>query len=129
MVSEMPSAETATRARDARTRPSPEPERLQHVLWLPGGAIAHFLAGRPEQGVQWTEDALRHNPRHLISLFLRVAAEMAAGQSTAGRRFVDRMRAINPSLDVKFVSKLLPFKFGDDKERILSALRAAGLPG
>jgi hypothetical protein len=63
-----------------------------------------------------------------MSLFLRAAAEMAPGQAPAGRRSVERMRAINPALDVKFASKMLPFKFADDKERILSALRAAGLP-
>jgi hypothetical protein len=28
-------------------------------LLLPGGAIVHFLAGRTEQAIQWTEDALR----------------------------------------------------------------------
>lgn len=97
-------------------------------LWLPGGAIVHFLAGRPEEAIQWTEDALRLNPRHLISLFLRVAAEMAAGRSAAGRQYVERIRSLNPALDVKFAGKMLPFKFAEDKQRILSALRAAGLP-
>jgi hypothetical protein len=53
---------------------------------------------------------------------------MAAGQRTAGQRTVERMRAINPALDIKFASKMLPFKFFEDKELILSALRAAGLP-
>ena len=38
------------------------------------------------------------------------------------------MRALNPALNVRFASKMLPFKFAEDKERILSALRAAGLP-
>ena len=69
-------------------------------LWLPGGAIAHFLAGRMEQAIQWTEDALRLNPRHMISLFLRTAAEVAAGQTDAGRRTVERMRAVNPTATV-----------------------------
>jgi hypothetical protein len=45
----------------------------------------------------------------------------------AGAR-VARMRAINPALDLKFASKMLPFKFTADKERILLGLRAAGLP-
>jgi adenylate cyclase len=36
-------------------------------LWLPGGAIVHFLAGRTEQAIQWTEDALRLNPRHVCA--------------------------------------------------------------
>lgn len=98
-------------------------------LWLPGGAIAHLLAGRPEQAIQWTDDALRLNPRHLISLLLRAAAEMAGGQDDAGRRSVERMRAINPALDIKFARKMLPFKFVEDREFILSGLRAAGLPG
>ncbi len=97
-------------------------------LWLPGGAIVHFLAGRPEDSIRWSEDALRLNPRHLISLFLRAAAEVAAGRDMAARRFVERMRAINPALDIRFASKMLPFKYLDDKERILSALRTAGLP-
>jgi len=39
------------------------------------------------------------------------------------------MRAINPALDIKFASKMLPFKFVEDREIILSGLRAAGLPG
>jgi adenylate cyclase len=104
------------------------PRDSSMFLWLPGGAIAHLLDGRPEKAIQWTDDALRLNPRHLISLFLRVAAEMAAGHSSAGRQYVERMRAINPALDVKFASKMVPFKFAEDKERVLSALRAAGLP-
>jgi TolB-like protein len=98
-------------------------------LWLPGGAIAHLIAGRPEQAIRWTEDALRLNPRHLISLFLGAAAEMAAGQDEAARRYVERMQAINPALDIKFARKMLPFKFVEDRELILSGLRAAGLPG
>ncbi len=61
-------------------------------LWLPGGAIVHFLAGRTDQAIQWTEDALQLNPRHVISLFLRAAAEVAAGQTDAARRTVERMR-------------------------------------
>ncbi len=97
-------------------------------LWLPGGAIAHFLCGRLDEAIRWADDALRLNPRHLISLFLRAAAEMAADRQDAARRSVKRMRAINSALDVKFAGKMLPFKFADDKERILSALGAAGLP-
>ena len=97
-------------------------------LWLPGGAIAHLLADRPEEAIRWTEDALRLNPRHLISLFLRVAAEMAAGHAALAHQYVQRMRGINPALDLKFAGNMLPFKYSDDKERILSALGAAGLP-
>ena len=111
---------------DRARRLSPRDSSM--FLWLPGGAIAHFLAGRPEQAIQWTEDALRLNSRHLISLFLCAAAQMAAGQDNAAHRSVERMRAINPSLDIKFASKMLPFKFADDKEQILSALGAPGLP-
>lgn len=96
-------------------------------LWLPGGAIAHFLAGRPQEAIRWTNDALRLNPRHLISLLLRAAAEAAAGQDAVAGEYVKRMRTINPALDLKFASKMLPFKYADDKERILSALRTAGL--
>ena len=96
-------------------------------LWLPGGAIAHFLAGRPQEAIRWTNDALRLNPRHLISLLLRAAAEAAAGQDAVAGEYVKRMCTINPALDLKFASKMLPFKYADDKERILSALRTAGL--
>ncbi len=105
------------------------PRDSSMFLWLPGGAIAHLLVGRPEQAIQWTDDALRLNPRHLISLLLRAAAEMAGGQDDAGRRSVERMRAINQALDIKFARKMLPFKFVEDREFILSGLRAAGLPG
>ena len=37
-------------------------------------------------------------------------------------------RTVGPYIDVKFASKMLQFKFTDDKERIVSALTAAGLP-
>ena len=97
-------------------------------LWLPGGAIAHFLAGRPQEAIRWTEDALQLNPRHLISLLLRAAAETAGGREAVARQYVERMRAINPALDLKFAGRMLPFKYADDRERILSALTAAGLP-
>jgi TolB-like protein/tetratricopeptide (TPR) repeat protein len=98
-------------------------------LWLPGGAIAHFLAGRPQEAIRWTEDAMQLNPTHLISLLLRAAAEAAVGRNAVARRYVERMRAINPALDLKFAGRMLPFKYADDKERILSALAAAGMPG
>ena len=104
------------------------PHDSSMFLWLPGGAIAHLLAGRPEQAIRWTEDALALNPRHLISLLLRAAAEVAVKREAAAHQFVERMRAINPKLDLKFASKMLPFKYADDKERILSSLRGAGLP-
>jgi TolB-like protein len=97
-------------------------------LWLPGGAIAHLLAGRPEEAIRWTEEALRLNPRHLISLFLRAAAEVAAERSEVARQFVGRIREINPALDLKFAGKMLPFKHHEDKKTILGALTAAGLP-
>jgi tetratricopeptide (TPR) repeat protein len=96
-------------------------------LWLPGGAIAHFLAGRPQEAIRWTEDALQLNPRHLISLLLRAAIEVAVGRDAVARRYVERMRAINPALDLKFGGRMLPFKYAGDKERILSALARAGL--
>jgi tetratricopeptide (TPR) repeat protein len=96
-------------------------------LWLPGGAIAHLLAGRPQQAIRWTDDALRLNERHLISLLLRTAAEVEAGREAASRQYVERMIAINPALDLRFAGKMLPFKYVEDKERILSALRTAGL--
>ena len=90
-------------------------------------AIAHFWTGRPQEAIRWTEDALQLNKRHLISLLLRAAAEAAAGRDAVARRYVERMRAINPALDLKFAGRTLPFKFADDKERILFALTSAGL--
>jgi TolB-like protein/Tfp pilus assembly protein PilF len=104
------------------------PHDSSMFLWLPGGAIAHLLAGRPQHAIRWTEDALRLNPRHLISLLLRAAAEMAANREALARQFVERMCAVNPKLDLKFAGRMLPFKFAEDRERILSDLRAAGLP-
>jgi hypothetical protein len=44
------------------------------------------------------------------------------------RQFVGRIREINPALDLKFAGKMLPFKHREDKETILGALAAAGLP-
>ena len=86
-------------------------------LWLPGGAIAHFLAGRPQEAIRWTDDALRLNPRHLISLLLRAAAGEAVERDSLAREHVERMRAINPALDLKFAGQMLPFKYADDKEQ------------
>jgi TolB-like protein/Tfp pilus assembly protein PilF len=98
-------------------------------LWLPGGAIAHLLAGRPDDAGRFAEDALRLNPRHLISLLLRTAAEVAAERHDVARQFVERMQQISPALDLKFAGQMLPFKYAQDKRAILSALSAAGLPG
>ncbi len=97
-------------------------------LWLPGGAMVHLLENRNNEAIRWTEDALRLNPRHLISLFLRVAAEMGEGNTPAAHQHVERIRGVSPTLDVDFASRMLPFRHADDKELILSALRAAGLP-
>ena len=80
------------------------PHDSSMFLWLPGGAIAHLLAGRPQEAIRWTEDALQLNPRHLISLLLRAAAEVAAQRETVAREFVERMRAIDQRLDLKFAS-------------------------
>jgi hypothetical protein len=97
-------------------------------LWLPGGAIVHLLEKRNDEATRWTEDVLRLYPRHLISLLLRAAADMGAGNTSAARQHVERIRGISPTLDVAFASKMLAFQHSDDKELILSALRAAGLP-
>lgn len=96
-------------------------------LWLPAGAIAHLLAGRPKEAIRWSEDALRLNPRHLISLLFLAAAEIAAGEKGEARRVVDRMLGINPALDLRFARKMLPLRYSEDKISVLSALKAAGL--
>jgi TolB-like protein/Flp pilus assembly protein TadD len=97
-------------------------------LWLPAGAIAHLLAGRDQEAIRWSEEALRLNPRHLISLLFRTAAEIAAGNDKVARQFVGRMLGINPTLDLKFASKMLPLRYPEDKASVVSALKAAGLP-
>lgn len=98
-------------------------------LWLPAGAIAHLCAGRPEQSIWWTEEALKLNPRHLISLFLRTAAEIKMERPEVARQFAERIHNINPAIDLKFAAKMLPFKYPDDKQSILAALKSAGVPG
>jgi Flp pilus assembly protein TadD len=122
-------------------RPAPAIEALQRAMrlspldpqrWMfEGGlALAHLVAGRYEEAIEWADRALQENPRAMAVLRLKAAACGQLGRIEEGRECVRRLRELVPGSTVagskeglrSFVSPEVLTIYAD-------GLRKAGLPG
>jgi adenylate cyclase len=92
-------------------RPAPAIEALQRAMrlspldpqrWMfEGGlALAHLVAGRYEEAIEWVDRALQENTRAMAVLRLKAAACGQLGRIEEGRECVRRLRELVPGSTV-----------------------------
>jgi tetratricopeptide (TPR) repeat protein len=93
-----------------------------------GTAYAHFFAGRYEEASIWAEKAVRARPTWLTAVRGAAATHALAGRLDEARKFMARMRELDPALRISNLKELLPLRREEDFARWADALQLAGLP-
>jgi TolB-like protein len=93
-----------------------------------GIAYAHFFAGRYDEASVWAEKAVRARPTWLTAVRGAAASHALAGRLEEARKFMTRMRDLDPTLRISNLKDLLPLRRPEDFAKWSEALQKAGLP-
>jgi TolB-like protein/class 3 adenylate cyclase len=91
-------------------------------------ALGHFLAGRFEDSLLWTERALLEQPNLLLPLLCLVGTTALLGRIDEAQRLVPRLLQVNPSFRISDIKDMGPFRRPEDPARFAEGARLAGLP-
>jgi TolB-like protein/tetratricopeptide (TPR) repeat protein len=103
---------------------------FQHV----GFTVAHFVAGKYDEAVNWTAAGLSRYVTHVPLLRYRAASLGLLGRTDEARQVVQRMLAIVPDLTIARARRHVeiemknPYKRPGVSEAYYEGLRRAGLP-
>jgi TolB-like protein len=92
-------------------------------------AFAHFIAGRDDEAARWAAMALRVKPNWPPGLRMTIASNAMRGQAEPVRRALNAYRHIDPEVTIAKLCGFYPFRREADRERLIAAMRKAGVPG
>jgi len=98
-------------------------------LFLPqtGMALAHFFAGRYEEGLSWATSAIQRQPNFPGAQRILMANLAMAGRIAEARRACDAVLQTDAALRISGI-KSTPFRRLEDVEKLGQAWRIAGVP-
>jgi len=100
---------------------------LGHVFtW--GLALAHFIAGRYEQSLEWAEVSARDQPRYIPPLRHRVVLYAHFGRLEEAKELLQRVFDLTPGLTIAKFKAHQRFLSPEILAPYLEDLRKAGLP-
>jgi predicted Zn-dependent protease len=91
-------------------------------------AFAHFIAGRYGEAVTWADACLHTQDDYHTGLRILATSCALTGRSAKARAAVTRLRALNPTLRVRDLENIAPFRRSEDSKLYAEGLRLAGLP-
>ena len=107
-------------------RLSPLDPTLYHMRV--GTAFAHLLAGRFDEASSWAERAFREEPNYHPAAIVKSARNALAGRTDEARKAMQRLRQIDPTLNISNLKDRHPIRRPDDLTRFADGLRMGGLP-
>lgn len=90
--------------------------------------FAHFIAGRDDEAAHWAAMALRVKPGWLPALRVAIVSNAMRGRMEEARHALDWYRRIDPAVSVDKISECYPLRRPVDRERLMLAMRKAGVP-
>ena len=92
-------------------------------------AFAHFIAGRDDEAARWAAMALRVKPNWLPALRMAVASNAMRGEAEQAKRALNAYLTIDPQVTIAKLCEYYPFRREADRERLIAAMRKAGVSG
>ena len=96
-------------------------------LYLYSLGISYCWTGQYEEGVTWCEKAVRREPNSLFARLFMAMAYSFSGRDEEARVEAAEVLRIYPKFSLKKFAKKVGYKNQEDKERLIVALRKAGL--
>lgn len=90
--------------------------------------FAHFIAGRDDDAAEWAAMGLRAKPNWLPALRVAIAANAMRGRVDEVKRSLDAYSQIDPHVSIRKICEYYPLRRSIDRERLIVAMRKAGVP-
>ena len=91
-------------------------------------AVAHLVARRFEQAIEWVDRALHEQPRTVVGMRAKVVALAHLGRLDEARAELSRVLAIDPKATIADCREYAHFHAPEVLELYVTGLRLAGLP-
>ncbi|MEO8443113.1 MAG: hypothetical protein ABI547_11540, partial [Betaproteobacteria bacterium] len=91
-------------------------------------AFAHFIAGRDDHAAEWAAMALRVKPNWLPALRVAIASNAMRGKVDAANLLLSLYLRIDPGVSIPKICEYYPFGREADRQRLILAMRTAGVP-
>jgi adenylate cyclase len=89
---------------------------------------AFRIAGRNDEAIAAAKQAVQRGPKSTLSRIALAAAFSAAGRNEEGRVAAAEVLKLNPNFSLEAYVKTVPIKDRSELNRLMDALRKAGLP-
>jgi adenylate cyclase len=96
-----------------------------YYFWSLGWAYA--WAGQYEEGITWGEKAVRQQPDDIFARIMMATVYSFSGKEEEAQAEAAEVMRIDPNFSLEKYAKIVTYKYKDDKERAIEALRKAGL--
>jgi adenylate cyclase len=96
-------------------------------IYLYSLGISYILTRQYDKAITWCEKAVRREPNSLLARLFLAAAYSQAGRDEQARIEAAEVLKINPKFSLEKFAQNVTYKNQEDKERLISALRQAGL--
>ena len=90
-------------------------------------AFAHFIAGRDQEAAEWAALALRTKPNWMPALRVAIASNAMHGRAAEAKAALQLYEQIDPEASIRKICEHYPFQRQKDKQRLVKALRKAGV--
>jgi TolB-like protein len=90
-------------------------------------AFAHFVAGRDQEAAEWAAMALRTKPNWMPALRVAIASNAMKGRAAEAKAALQSYEQVDPDLSIRKICEHYPFRRQKDKQRLVKALRKAGV--
>ncbi len=89
--------------------------------------ISYILTRQYDEAINWCEKAVHREPNSWVARLFLAAAYSRAGRDEKARIEAAEVLRINPKFSLEQFAQSVTYKNQEDKERLISALRQAGL--
>jgi TolB-like protein len=90
-------------------------------------AFAHFIAGRDDEAARWAAMALRVKPNWPPALRVTIASNAMRGEAAEVQRALSVYMTIDPQVSIANICEYYPLRREADRQRLIAAMRTAGL--
>lgn len=90
-------------------------------------AFAHFVAERDREAAEWAAMALRTKANWMPALRVAIASNAMQGRVAEAKAALQSYRQIDPDVSIRKICEHYPFRRQEDKQRLVKALRSAGI--
>lgn len=91
-------------------------------------AFAHFVAGRDQEAAEWAAMALRTKPNWMPALRVAMASNAMQGRAAEAKAVLQLYERADPNISIRKICEHYPFRRREDRQRLVKALRKAGVP-